>query len=207
MATVRIYMRCSTADQDTDSQKDGLSRWASNYAPLAPQEWYSETVSGDAKVRPELERMKREMNRGDIVLCWALDRLSRSGIVPLCTEIENFGKMGVRLVSIKEPWADSDNPVSEVVIAVMAWAAQQEKKRLKERQAAGIKAAKDKGKKWGGRKPGERYKRTDEIDSAVRLLKKQGTPIYSIAKMMKLGRETIYRILRESPQTKPTDHI
>lgn len=196
---IRIYSRCSTDDQDLASQKHQLEAWVRGYGGKQACVWYDEAgVSGDAQHRPQFAKLLQDARKGDTVLTYALDRLSREGIVAVLSVVKNFEGKGIRLVSISEPWADSSNPVSEVVIAVMAWSAQQEKKRIKARQKAGIEAAKAAGKKWGGRKKGTMQVRTPEIDAQVRKMHRENVPITAIARITKISRPTIYAILNDA---------
>jgi hypothetical protein len=55
----------------------------------------------------------------------------------------------VALVSVKEAWADSSGPIRELLVAVMSWVAQQERRRLVERTKAGLARARANGKKIG----------------------------------------------------------
>ncbi len=64
------------------------------------------------------------------------------------------------VVSVQEPWLDTTNPaVAELLLAIMAWVAQQESARRSERTRAGMARAKAQGKRIGGRQPGAKDKR------------------------------------------------
>ncbi len=194
---LRVYVRCSTDDQDLASQEHDLERWLAVYGQGEQVIWYREEgVSGDAKVRPEYNRLIAEVRKGDTVLCWALDRISRGGIKPVADMLDFFNTADIRLVSVKEPWIDRNNPAIEPVLCVLAWAAQMEKKRIKERQKAGIAAAKAKGKRWGGRKAGTMQVRTPELDKTVKEMKASGKSVCSIARVCKISRPTVYAILQ-----------
>lgn len=195
---IRVYLRCSSDSQDLDSQRHACQQWLRAYANNEAVRWYEdEGISGDAKNRPAHAKLCKEVKRGDTVLCFALDRLSREGIRAVLTTCEDFQQRGVRLVSVSEPWADSNNPVSEVVVAVMAWAAQQEKRRIKARQKAGIEAAKQAGKTWGGSKKGAFKTRTPELDALVRKLKHEDKKsVCAISRLCKISRPTVYAILK-----------
>ena len=65
----------------------------------------------------------------------------------------------------------------------------------KERQMAGIAAAKAAGKKWGGSKQGRRLKLTDENIKIVRDMHAEGKKIAVIARTLGLCRPTIYKII------------
>jgi DNA invertase Pin-like site-specific DNA recombinase len=64
-----------------------------------------------------------------------------------------------------------------------------------ERQLAGIAAAKEAGKHWGGRKAGTRIKLTVEKEEAAKKMAEGGKPIAEIARVLDVTRQTVYRAL------------
>jgi excisionase family DNA binding protein len=119
---------------------------------------YIETVSGAAKVRPELARLLADAHAGQFgaVVVWALDRLGRGGIAEIATLVKKLDAAKVALVSVKEPWADTSGPARDLLVAVMAWVAAQERARLSERTRAGLVLARARLEKEGrnlGRRP------------------------------------------------------
>ena len=62
---------------------------------------------------------------------------------------------------------------------------------------AGIAKAKSDGKSWGGRKAGTRVKLTEEQETAIRELHRQGSSVASIARTVGMSRKTVYKALRE----------
>lgn len=197
--TIRIYLRVSSDSQDVQSQRHACNQWLSVYGNGADVAWYiEEGISGDAKVRPEYARIREEAVAGDTVLCFALDRLSREGIVPLLKAWNDFQARGVRVVSISEPWADTANPAAEVVIAVLAWAGAQEKKRIKERQRAGIAAARARGVQFGGTQKGRIINRNIRPAARAKRLIAEGRGATEIARITGLARATVYRLMENA---------
>ena len=109
------------------------------------------TVSGAARVRPELARMLADAHAGKFqaVVTWSLDRLSRRGIAELSSITAKLDCAGVALVSVKESWCDTSGPVRDLLVSVMAWVAAQERARLSERTRAGLDRARAQGIKLG----------------------------------------------------------
>ena len=64
-----------------------------------------------------------------------------------------------------------------------------------ERITAGVRRAKAAGKRWGGRKQGDRYKLTDEKLRAVRQLLATGTKKTAIARQLGISRNSVYRAI------------
>jgi len=85
-----------------------------------------------------------------VLLCWALDRVSRGGIGATAAILAKLKKAGVGLKSYKEEWVDTSSPaIGELLTAVFAWAARQEADRIRDRVRAGLERAKRRGTKSG----------------------------------------------------------
>lgn len=145
-----LYARVSTDRQDSANQIPEIERlcrargWAITHR-------YEETVSRAAKVRPELSRMLADAHAGKfgVVAIWAIDRLGRGGIAEVAGIIAKLDAANVALVSVREPWADTSGPVRDLLVSVIAWVAQQERARLRERVQVGLATARKKGIKLG----------------------------------------------------------
>jgi DNA invertase Pin-like site-specific DNA recombinase len=83
------------------------------------------------------------------LVIWSLDRLTREGTYKTLGYIERLKSLGIRVRSIRESWMDTESPCAEVFIAVLAWAAKQERQRIVERTKAGLNRARAEGKKLG----------------------------------------------------------
>src|SRR5688500_13161282 len=132
-----------------------------------------------AKHRPGLDRMMKLAHTGkcQVVVCWALDRLGRSVVGNLQSVLE-LDRLGVQVVSMREPWLTMDGPVRSLLIAVFSWVAEQERARIRERTQAGLDRARRSGKKLG--RPGAEI----DADKAL-LLRRRGLSLRAIA--TKLG--------------------
>jgi DNA invertase Pin-like site-specific DNA recombinase len=110
---------------------------------------YEETESA-AKARPVLDRMLADARAGRLqaVVIWALDRLHRSMVGAITTVLE-LDRLGVEVLSLKEPWLDTSGPVRSLLVAIFGWVAEQERTRLIERTKAGLERARAQGKRLG----------------------------------------------------------
>lgn len=190
-----VYVRVSTKRQDQRSQLADLERWAKAYASDVEVVWYTDKASGWSMERPAWRELEAAYRTGvvDRIVVWRLDRLGRtsSGLTSLFDELR---RLGVALVSVREGF-DLATPAGAMVATILASVAQHETEVRRERQAAGIAAAKAQGKTWGGRKPGMRWKVTPELERVVLKLKRDGEPIAAIARATRLSRPTIYALL------------
>jgi putative DNA-invertase from lambdoid prophage Rac len=156
-----IYARVSTEEQTTDNQNADIKRWLESHN-ISDDDivWYRENESAwKLNHQHELARLLGDLRSGrrkfDVLLVWALDRLSRQGIVPLISLINSLRSYGCLIASCKEPWLSPENNMQEVWIAFIAWAANFESSRKSER----VKAAHEKARLKGvhiGRPKGKR---------------------------------------------------
>lgn len=185
-----IYARVSTRDgrQTTENQLQALRKRAESFG--FPVIEFKDAASGSKSTRDGLLDLLHRAEQGGVkvVLVWALDRLTREGISAMCGYLETFKKHGVRVVSIQEPWLDTEGPVSELLIAIFAWVAKQERLRISDRIKAGLKRARSEGKVVGRPKIHKAKK--------IKWLRAKGMTIREIAEMTGIPRSSVFQILR-----------
>ena len=137
------YARVSTADQHPQLQVDALQR-AGCYRV------FTETASGARTNRPTLEQLLDQLRPGDTLVVWKLDRLGRS-LRHLVDTITELAQRGVGFRSLQEP-IDTTTPGGKLVYHVFAALAEFERDLIRERAAAGLAAARPRGR-HGGRPP------------------------------------------------------
>jgi len=147
-----IYCRVSTDKQDTDNQLDQLRTFAQQQGWQMVEE-FIETVNGSGKkVRPRFEAsmLAASQRKFDVLLFWALDRLSREGVVKTIGYLEQLNKWGVGYRSYTQPYLDTGNDLTrDIVLAVLSAVAKQERVTISERTLAGLARARKAGKKIG----------------------------------------------------------
>jgi len=198
-----IYMRVSSSRQETKSQEaDMLAYKAAVEARGEEVRVYREKSTGTSYDRPEWQKLWTAVQAGKVrrIVVWRLDRLGRlaGATIQLLDDLE--GK-GVAFLSVRDGF-DPSTPAGRLTRNVLASVAQFESEIRKDRQMAGIAAAREEngGKcPWGGRKPGVPNKSTLEKVGVVRELRGQGRNIAEIARVVGLTRQTVYRLLGDSP--------
>lgn len=194
MPAAAIYVRVSTDKQTVENQVAELRQLAAarGYEPVIYEE-----VESAAKARPVLDRMLADARAGKVraILVWALDRLHRSMVGSIQTVLE-CDRLGVPVVSLREPWLDTAGPVRPLLIAIFGWVAEQERTRLIERTKAGLVRARSQGKRLG-RPPASPL----AVAAAVQLVR-AGASIREAAKKAGVNRETVRRAMKE-PRDKP----
>lgn len=173
------YARVSTSDQDLDIQ---IARLKAAVCDIIRQE----TGSGASRSgRTELETIMQFLRAGDELVVLRLDRLGRStrDVLNLVHELDEKGAS----LRVLEPEVTTAGDMGRMVITILGMVADMELKFIKDRQRAGIEAAKAEGI-YKGRK-----KSVD--DEEIRRRIAAGASKASVARDLKVSRMTIYRAL------------
>jgi DNA invertase Pin-like site-specific DNA recombinase len=83
------------------------------------------------------------------LLFWALDRLSREGVLETLQHLSRLTAFGVGYRSFTEQYFDSCGIFKDAVIAIIATVAKQERVRISQRVRAGLDLARSKGRRIG----------------------------------------------------------
>jgi DNA invertase Pin-like site-specific DNA recombinase len=187
---IAAYTRVSSRAQDLASQTDAISRaCAARGEPIG--RWYTEKRSAKTIVRPELDRLRRDARSGEVekLYVFRIDRLTRSGIRDTLEVVQELKDHGCSVVSIADGF-DLQGPGAELVLAVMAWAAQMERLALRERIAASRETVEAKGGAWG--RPRRLTDR--EIADAAGLVA-SGMSIRAACRQLRISHTTLQRTL------------
>lgn len=165
MTAVRaaIWARVSTSDQHAAHQLAELRKWAERRGLEVAAELITEDSAwqnGNGK-GSEFDRARAELVNGarlghyEIVLVWALDRLSRKGILDTLGVLQDLYDVGADVWSHQEPWLVTTEPrMRQLLVSFMAWMAEAESARRSERVKAAIAARRAAGLPVGGRPRG-----------------------------------------------------
>jgi DNA invertase Pin-like site-specific DNA recombinase len=147
---IAIYARVSTDKQDTENQLVQLREFALKQGWQIARE-YCDYESGSKADRVEFRRLFEDASRRrfDLVLFWALDRLSREGVLQTLTHLNRLESYGVGFRSYTEQFFDSCGPFKDAVIGIMATLAKQERVKRSERTKAGLARVRAAGKALG----------------------------------------------------------
>src|SRR5256712_2039193 len=190
-----LYVRVSTEEQASANQEADLRQWAKRLGLKVVKTYRDDGISGAKADRPGLTAMLDAAHRRefDVLLIWALDRLSREGIRPVLGYLKKLQEAGVGVKSLNESWLNTgDAQVGELLVSVFSWVAQQERLRLGERTKAGLRKAKAEGTRSGlpiGRPPLP-AQTVEQIKAAL----KQGTGIRATARLCDVGHTSVLRV-------------
>ena len=171
MKKVALYVRVSKNDesQDPQNQLNPLRDLAKAFEGEVVAE-YIDLASGSNGDRQNFIHMLEDADRRkfDLLLIWALDRLSREGISNTLGYLERLKRNGIAVKSLQESWLDTrDEGLGQLLLAIFSWVAQQERKRIIERTKAGLERAKRQGKTLGrpmGKKDGRPRRKSGYIN-------------------------------------------
>lgn len=145
------YMRVSSKEQNEDRQKIALTEMG-----VPKNNIYMDKQSGKDFERTQYKRLLRKLNENSVLYIKSIDRLGR-----------NYGELNEQwriitkekkadIVVIDMPLLDTRREknllgtfISDVVLALLSYVAENERTNIKQRQAEGIAAAKARGVKFG----------------------------------------------------------
>lgn len=155
-----IWARVSTDEQDPENQVAALKAFAERRGAEVVQVYALQKSAWSGDHRDALKELLDEAQRGrfEILLVWALDRLSREGPLATLELLDRLDRYGVQVISLQEGWTEASGELRDLLTAVVAWVARMESARRSERVKAGMARAKAQGKQVG-RPPGAKDKK------------------------------------------------
>ena len=155
------WLRVSDREQEAGNQEPAIEKFAAHHGLDITARFRLEGESAFAAASEYRKALKEALDaawRGEfeVIIVWALDRITREGAEGALRLIRQFRERGVTLVSVQEPWLNGSPEIVDVLVAFAGWMGQQESRRKSERIRAGIARAKAEGRPVGGRKPGSR---------------------------------------------------
>jgi DNA invertase Pin-like site-specific DNA recombinase len=187
-----IYARVSTRDkgQDPENQLAELRTYCQRQG-WTLVEVYVDRDTAKHGNREAFKRLFEAASRRlfDVVLVWALDRFTREGIWETFDYIRKLTAAGVQFESYTEAHFRTTGPAGEVMLAIAAWIAKQERLRISERTKAGLARVKREGKTLG--RPRRVFDR-----NKIRKLKAAGLSLRQIAAKTGIPRSTVAEALK-----------
>ena len=176
------YARVSTQEQDAHAQITALKT-------VGCEQIFQEKVSGGRWDRSELHRLLGQLRRGDVVVVWKLDRLSRS-LKDLLLTLEKIEGAGADFQSLTEA-IDTATPAGRMMMQIVGSFAEFERAMLRERTQSGLAAARQEGR-VGGRRP----KLTQQQQRAIVVLVTSGQKTGAdAARLFRVHPSTVVRLL------------
>ncbi|MEM1907684.1 MAG: recombinase family protein [Thermosphaera sp.] len=190
------YIRVSTKEQDEEVQKKAIDDFCGSRGITLARVFVDKGESGGKpfQERPSARQLLEtlEVETPDAVIVWSLDRLGRNMIDTLNT-VQLLESRGVKVISVKEEWLQTlDDNVRKLILSILTWVAEWERRRIRERQLEAWNQGKQKGR--------PRKIKREVVEKYLR--KYQGLPLTSILKIMRadghtLGYSTLKRYVKE----------
>lgn len=187
------YIRVSSRDQNEDRQLAALKAW------VTPENIYMDKQSGKDFNRPQYKKLVRRLKKDDLLYIKSIDRLGRN-----YEEIQNQWRIltkekGIDIVVLDMPLLDTRRGkdlmgtfLSDIVLQVLSFVAENERTNIRQRQAEGIEAAKARGVRFG-RPPLET---TEHFEKTVHLWEKKKINIQEALERSGMSESTFYRKAR-----------
>ena len=151
MSNIYGYIRVSTREQNEDRQLIALREMS-----VPEKNIFMDKQSGKDFNRPQYKKLVKKLKPGDLLYIKSIDRLGRN-----YEEIQNQWRVltkdkGVDIVVLDMPLLDTRRGkdlmgtfLSDIVLQVLSFVAENERSNIRQRQAEGIAAAKAKGIRFG----------------------------------------------------------
>jgi DNA invertase Pin-like site-specific DNA recombinase len=182
------YARVSTDEQDTTAQVRALKA-------AQCERIYREKASGGRWDRPELQRLLDQLRKGDVLVVWKLDRLSRS-LRDVLMIMERLAEARAGFRSLTEA-IDTTTPAGRMMMQMVGAFAEFERAMLRERTKAGLESARRDGR-IGGRRPKLSAQQRTEI---ARMVLRGDKTAAEAARLFRVHPATISRLLSQGRAT------
>jgi DNA invertase Pin-like site-specific DNA recombinase len=180
------YGRVSTAEQSLDLQKDAL-------AAAGCGKVFEDVLSGAKDDRPGLAAALDYVREGDTLLVWKLDRLGRS-LPHLIETVRALETKGIGFKSLQEQ-IDTTTGGGKLIFHIFGALAEFERDLIRERTAAGLVAARARGRKGG--RPRAMDAKTGRMAQALR--EDPTLSVAEICRQLGVSETTFYRYTK-TPQ-------
>lgn len=189
------YVRVSSREQNEDRQLDALREME-----IAKRNIFIDKQSGKDFERPQYKRLIRKVKREELIYIKSIDRLGRN-----YSEIQEQWRFltkekGADIVVLDMPLLDTRRGkdlmgtfLSDIVLQVLSFAAENERTNIRQRQAEGIAAAKARGVRFG--RP--QINMPEYFGKTVRSWERKEITVEEAVRRCGVSESTFYRRLRE----------
>ncbi len=146
------YVRVSTRDQNIDRQMDEMYNCG-----LPDSRIFIDKQSGKDFERTNYQKMKAQLKDGDLLIIKSIDRLGRNYDMIIEEWKEIVNKLNVDIQVLDMPLLNTQTEgknlvgkfISDIVLQILSFVAENERDNIRKRQAEGIRLAKLQGKHLG----------------------------------------------------------
>ena len=153
MSQMYGYVRVSTRDQNEARQLTAMRTFG-----VEAEHIVVEKISGKDFQRPRYQALVEQLQPGDVLVIKSIDRLGRNYGEILEQWADLTKTKGVAIVVLDMPLLDTREGrdltgrlIADIVLQLLSYVAETERENIRQRQAEGIAAAKERGIKFGRR--------------------------------------------------------
>lgn len=188
------YMRVSTREQNEERQRIALLK-----AGVPERQIYMDKLSGKDFERPQYQKLLARLDENSVLFVKEIDRLGRS-YEDLNEQWRIITKeIGADICVIDMPILDTRRDknlmgtlISDLVLSLLAYVAENERLNIRQRQAEGIAAAKARGVQFG--RPEKQL--PDDFLSLVQKWEQKEVAITEVLERCEMSKSTFFRKLR-----------
>ena len=189
------YVRVSTQEQNEARQLAAMREFG-----VEDENIVVEKISGKDFLRPRYQRLVRTLHPGDVLVVKSIDRLGRN----YDEILEQWGiitkKRKAAIVVLDMPLLDTREGrdltgtlIADIVLQLLSYVAQTERENIRQRQAEGIAAAKERGVQFGR----ERIELPKDFPDFARLWQEGGISSRRAADELGISHQTFLRRAKE----------
>lgn len=188
---IYCYARVSTQQQNLDRQLE-------SFTEFQPCKVFSDKQSGKNFERINYQKMKKKLTNGDTLIVKSLDRFGRN-YTEIISEFREITDKNVAIKILDMPLIDTTKNdlmskfISDLVLQILSFVAENERINIKQRQVEGIKIAREKGVRFGRPKAITPENTNEILDDYI------NNKINNIeaAKMLGISRGTFFRLVKK----------
>lgn len=188
------YVRVSTKEQNIDRQLVEMYAQGLNDKTI-----FIDKQSGKDFERDEYQKLKKKLKSGDLLIIKSIDRLGRNYDMIIDEWRTLVNDMNVDIQVLDMPLLDTRTEgknlvgkfISDIVLQILSFVAENERENIKKRQAEGIRIAKEKGKHLGRPK----LKLPKNFTIIANQYKKKEITLAAALLSLKMNRSTFYKNL------------
>jgi DNA invertase Pin-like site-specific DNA recombinase len=195
------YARVSSKDQNLDRQLDQLKAIG-----VEPRNIFCDKASGKNFNRPSWDNLIDQLEKGDLLVVVSLDRMGRN-----YTEIKEQWQhithdIGADIKVLDMPMLDTTKTndsldrrfIADLVLQILSYTAEKERKNIHARQEQGIKAAQERNVKFG--RPAAQF--PDGWEQTYKAWKDGQITATAAMDSLNLKRTTFYKLAKQYEQKK-----
>lgn len=188
------YVRVSTKEQNIDRQLVEMYTQGLNDKTI-----FIDKQSGKDFERNEYQKLKKKLKSGDLLIIKSIDRLGRNYDMIIDEWRTLVNDMNVDIQVLDMPLLDTRTEgknlvgkfISDIVLQILSFVAENERENIKKRQAEGIRIAKEKGKHLGRPK----LKLPKNFTIIANQYKKKEITLAEALSSLKMNRSSFYKLL------------